>query len=267
MIRLKGIILSGGNGTRLYPITKGVSKQLLPVYNKPMIFYPLSVLMLTGIKDILVITTPKDQINYKRLLGNGNEFGININYKIQKNASGLAEAFKLGKKFIGKDPVSLILGDNIFFGSGLTEKLREAKRNCIKLNKATVFGYPVSDPNRYGVVEFDKKGEPIKIIEKPKTTKSKFAVTGLYFYPNNVVKKVLKIKPSKRGELEITSINSLYLKEKKISVIKLERGFAWYDMGTFDSLIDASNFVRTVEQRQGLKIADLNEIAKRNNFK
>ena len=266
MSKLKGIILSGGSGSRLYPITKGVSKQLLPVYNKPMIFYPLSILMLAGVQEILLITTPKDQINYKRLLGNGKKFGLKIIYKIQKKPSGLAEAFTLGRKFIGNDPAVLILGDNIFFGSGITKKLLEAKKNCMELNKATVFGYPVADPNRYGVVEFDKNSEPKKIIEKPKKTKSNFAVTGLYFYPNDVVKKVLDIKPSKRGELEITSINSIYLKEKRISVVKLERGFAWFDMGTFNSLIDASNFVRTVEERQGLKIADLNEIAKKNKF-
>ena len=266
MKSLKGIILSGGKGTRLYPITKGVSKQLLPVYNKPMIYYPISTMMLAGIKNILIITTAEDLSNYKRLLGTGSEFGLSLKYKIQKKPAGLAEAFIIGKKFIGNDPVSLILGDNIFFGPGLSKKLKDACIDCSKNSIATVFGYTVSDPNRYGVVEFNKKGQANKIIEKPKKTNSNVAVTGLYFYPNNVVKKVLKIKPSKRGELEITSINELYLKEKKLSVIKLERGFAWFDMGTFESLIDASIFVRTVEDRQGLRIADLNEIAIRNKF-
>ena len=263
---LKGIILSGGKGTRLYPITKGISKQLLPVYNKPMIYYPLSTLMLAGIKNILIITTKEDLKYYKRLLGTGREFGLSLKYRIQKKPSGLAEAFIIGKKFIGKDPVSLILGDNIFFGPELSKKLNDAYFDCCENSKATVFGYAVSDPNRYGVVEFNKKSQPIKIIEKPKKTNSNVAVTGLYFYPNNVVNKVLKIRPSKRGELEITSINELYLKEKKLSVISLGRGFAWFDMGTFESLIDASIFVKTLEQRQGFKIADLNEIAIKNKF-
>jgi glucose-1-phosphate thymidylyltransferase len=259
-MKLKGIILSGGKGTRLYPVTKATSKQLLPVYNKPMIYYALSTLLMIGIKDILIITTPEDLQSYKRLFGNGKKFGIKISFKIQKKPKGLADAFILGKKFIGQDPVTLILGDNIFFGADFSEKLNTAKKNCLKLNIATVFGYPVKDPNRYGVIEFDKNNKPLKIIEKPKKTFSNIAVTGLYFYPNDVIKKALKVKPSKRGELEITSINSMFLKEKRLEIIRLGKGYAWFDMGTFESLIDASNFVRTIEDRQGLEVANLKNI-------
>lgn len=265
MSKIKGIILSGGSGSRLYPLTLGISKQLLPIYNKPMIYYSLSVLMLANIREVLIITTPQDNINYKRLLGNGSDLGINIQYKIQDQPRGLAEAFILGKSFIKKNNVCLILGDNIFYGNNFSEKLNKSFVN-LKNNNATIFAYPVSDPERYGVIEIDNKGLPKKIIEKPKKAISNLAVTGLYFYPNDVIEKVKKIKPSKRGELEITSINELYLNEKRLSLEILNRGFAWLDMGTNESLIDASIFVKAVENRQGLKIACIEEIAYKKNF-
>jgi len=262
---IKGIILSGGSGSRLYPLTLGVSKQLLPIYNKPMIYYSLSVLMLANIKKILIITTPQDKSNYQRLLGDGSDLGIDIQYKIQDQPRGLAEAFIIGKDFINKDNVCLILGDNIFYGSNFSEKLKKSFVN-LKNNKATIFGYPVSDPERYGVVQIDNKGNPIKIVEKPKKNISNLAVTGLYFYPNDVVDKVKKIKPSHRAELEITSVNELYLKEQRLDLEILNRGFAWLDMGTNESLIDASIFVKAVESRQGLRIACIEEIAYKKNF-
>jgi glucose-1-phosphate thymidylyltransferase len=262
---IKGIILSGGSGSRLYPLTLGVSKQLLPIYNKPMIYYSLSVLMLANIKKILIITTPQDKCNYQRLLGDGSDLGIDIQYKIQDQPRGLAEAFIIGKDFINKDNVCLILGDNIFYGSNFSEKLKKSFVN-LKNNKATIFGYPVSDPERYGVVQIDNKGNPIKIVEKPKKNISNLAVTGLYFYPNDVVDKVKKIKPSHRAELEITSVNELYLKEQRLDLEILNRGFAWLDMGTNESLIDASIFVKAVESRQGLRIACIEEIAYKKNF-
>ena len=262
---IKGIILSGGSGSRLYPLTLGVSKQLLPIYNKPMIYYSLSVLMLANIKKILIITTPQDNSNYQRLLGDGSDLGIEIQYKIQDQPRGLAEAFIIGKDFINKDNVCLILGDNIFYGSNFSEKLKKSFVN-LKNNKATIFGYPVSDPERYGVVQIDNKGNPIKIVEKPKKNISNLAVTGLYFYPNDVVDKVKKIKPSHRAELEITSVNELYLKEQRLDLEILNRGFAWLDMGTNESLIDASIFVKAVESRQGLRIACIEEIAYKKNF-
>ena len=262
---MKGIILAGGSGTRLYPITKGISKQLLPLYDKPMIYYPLSVLMLSGIKDILIISNPGYIDNYKMLFGDGNQIGLNIEYKIQKKPRGLAEAFIIGEKFIDNDDVCLVLGDNIFFGQGLTEFLEKAKKN-IKNNNATIFGYYVNDPERYGVVEFDNNGKVISIEEKPKNPKSNYAVVGLYFYPNDVIKKAKKVKPSKRGELEITSINEMYLKENRLKVELLGRGYAWFDTGTHDSLLDASDFIRAIEKRTGLKIACIEEIAYNNGW-
>jgi glucose-1-phosphate thymidylyltransferase len=265
MSKVKGIILSGGSGSRLYPLTLGVSKQLLPVYNKPMIYYSLSVLMLSDIREVLIITTAQDNINYKRLLGDGSDLGMNIQYRIQDQPKGLAEAFIIGKDFIKKDNVCLILGDNIFYGSNFSEKINKSFVNLEK-NYATIFAYPVSDPERYGVVQIDKNGKPKKIIEKPKKVISNLAVTGLYFYPNDVVEKVKKIRPSKRGELEITSINELYLKDQRLSLEILNRGFAWLDMGTNESLIDASIFVKAVENRQGLRIACIEEIAYQKNF-
>jgi glucose-1-phosphate thymidylyltransferase len=265
MSKVKGIILSGGSGSRLYPLTLGVSKQLLPVYNKPMIYYSLSVLMLSDIREVLIITTPQDNINYKRLLGNGSDLGINIQYRIQDQPKGLADAFIIGKDFIKKDNVCLILGDNIFYGSNFSEKLKKSFEN-LENNKATIFAYPVSDPERYGVVQIDKNGNPKKIIEKPKKAISNLAVTGLYFYPNDVVEKVKKIKASARGELEITSINELYLNDQRLRLEILNRGFAWLDMGTNESLIDASIFVKAVENRQGLRIACIEEIAYKKKF-
>ena len=258
---MKSIILSGGSGTRLYPITKGISKQLLPIYDKPMIYYPLSVLMLAGIKEVLIISTPNDLPNFKKLLGNGSDIGMNFSYKVQSSPNGLAEAFLLGEEFIGDDDVCLILGDNIFYGHGLVELLQKSIKRVTSENKATVFGYYVNDPKRYGVAQFDRSGNVISIEEKPSNPKSNYAVTGLYFYPNDVIKKAKTIKPSKRGELEITDINRLYLKEKRLKVELMGRGYAWLDTGTHESLLEASMFIQTIEKRQGLKVACIEEIA------
>lgn len=262
---LKGIILAGGSGTRLYPITKAVSKQLLPLYDKPMIYYPLSVLMLAEIRDILIITTPEDNAAFKRLLGDGSKFGINLSYEIQEKPNGIAEAFIIGEKFIGNDPVCLILGDNIFHGNNFSQILKKSK-NYAKCNEAGVFGYYVNDPERYGVVEFDEDGECINIEEKPTNPKSKYAVVGLYFYPKHVAEKAKKVKPSARGELEITTLNNMFLEEGRLHATKLPRGFAWLDTGTFDSLADASHYIETIEKRQGQKVACLEEIAFNNGW-
>lgn len=259
----KGIILAGGRATRLYPITKGVSKQMLPVYDKPMVYYPLSVLMLAGIKDILVISTPKDIPRFEDLLGNGNELGIQISYAVQQKPGGIAESFIVGERFIGEDNVCLILGDNILYGHDLTELLIEAA--YIK-EGAMVFAYYVKDPQRYGVVEFDKKYNVISIEEKPKSPKSNWAITGLYFYDNNIIEITRSLKPSRRGELEITDVNNEYLKAGKLQVKLLGRGYAWLDTGTYDSLIDASMFIKTIEERQGLKIGCIEEVAYRKGF-
>ncbi len=263
---MKGIVLAGGSGTRLYPITKGVSKQLLPIYNKPMIYYPISVLMLAGIKDILIISTPQDLPSFNRLLGDGSDFGVNFYYKEQPSPDGLAQAFIIGEEFIGNDDVCLVLGDNIFFGHGLVNILKQSITDIKEQNKATVFGYYVSDPERYGVVDFDSSGEVLSIEEKPNEPKSNYAVVGLYFYPNDVIDVAKQVKPSDRGELEITSVNQSYLKENKLKVKLMGRGYAWLDTGTHESLLEASNFIQTIEKRQGLKVASLVEIAKAKNW-
>ncbi|MCG3679746.1 glucose-1-phosphate thymidylyltransferase RfbA [Aliarcobacter butzleri] len=258
---MKGIVLAGGSGTRLYPITKGVSKQLTPIYDKPMIYYPLSVLMLAGIKEILIITTPEDQSNFINLLGDGSDLGIKFSYVIQPSPDGLAQAFILGEKFLDGDDACLVLGDNIFYGHGLTNLLAQSVKNIKDENKATVFGYYVKDPERYGVAEFNDNGDVISIEEKPKEPKSNYAVVGLYFYPNDVVKKAKNVKPSNRGELEITTLNQDYLSENRLKVELMGRGYAWLDTGTHESLLEASSFIQTIENRQSLKVACLEEIA------
>lgn len=263
---MKGIVLAGGSGTRLYPITKGVSKQLLPIYDKPMVYHPISVLMLAGIRDILIISTPQDMPGFQRLLGDGSDFGVNFQYAVQPSPDGLAQAFIIGKDFIGDDSVCLVLGDNIFYGSGFTAKLNEAVRAAQQDAKATVFGYWVSDPERYGVAEFDADGNCLSIEEKPAKPKSNYAVVGLYFYPNKVVGVAHTIKPSARGELEITTVNQRFLEDGQLKVQLLGRGFAWLDTGTHDSLSEASTFVEVLEKRQGLKIGCLEAIAFRNGW-
>lgn len=258
---MKGIILAGGSGTRLYPITKGVSKQLVPIYDKPMIYYPLSVLMLAGIKEVLIITTPQDQQSFINLLGDGSELGMRFEYVVQPSPDGLAQAFILGEEFLNGDDACLVLGDNIFYGHGLTKLLAQSVKNIQDENKATVFGYYVSDPERYGVAQFDENGNVISIEEKPNEPKSNYAVVGLYFYPADVVKKAKEVKPSHRGELEITTLNEMYLKEERLKVELMGRGYAWLDTGTHESLLEASSFIQTIENRQSLKVACLEEIA------
>lgn len=258
---MKGIILAGGSGTRLYPITKGVSKQLVPIYDKPMIYYPLSVLMLAGITEVLIISTPDDLPRFKNLLGDGSELGMQFEYVVQPSPDGLAQAFLLGKDFIGNDDVCLILGDNIFYGHGLVELLHKSVKNAQERNKATIYGYYVNDPERYGVAEFDENGTVVSLEEKPKNPKSNYAVVGLYFYPNDVVQKAKEVQPSDRGELEITTLNQCYMKENRLSVKLMGRGYAWLDTGTHESLLEASTFIQTIENRQGLKVACIEEIA------
>ena len=260
---MKGIILAGGSGTRLYPITKAISKQITPIYDKPMIYYPLSVLMLAGIREILVISTPRDVVVFEELLEDGSNFGLKISYAIQEKPNGLAEAFLIGEKFIGNDSCALVLGDNIFYGHGFTGMLKEA---FSKEKGATIFGYYVNNPKDFGVVEFDKKGKAISLEEKPENPKSNYAIPGLYFYDNTVVEKAKKVKPSKRGELEITTLNEMYLKENNLNVVSLGRGMAWLDTGTHDALLEASNFVKTIQSRQGVMVACPEEISYRNGW-
>ena len=263
---MKGIVLAGGSGTRLYPLTMITSKQLLPIYDKPMIYYPLSTLMLAGIKDILIISTPRDLPNFKNLLGDGSAFGLNLSYKEQPSPDGLAQAFILGEEFIGDDSCAMVLGDNIFYGNGFSKLLKEAVRNAEENKRASVFGYYVDDPERFGVVVFDKDGKVISVEEKPKEPKSNYAITGLYFYDNRVVEYAKQMKPSARGELEITDLNRLFLEQGELDVQLLGRGFAWLDTGTMDSLIDAGQFVQMIEKRQGIKISAIEEIAYKNGW-
>ena len=263
---MKGIILAGGSGTRLYPLTKVTSKQLLPIYDKPMIYYPMSVLMNAGIRDILIISTPEDTPRFKELLGDGNHFGVQLSYAVQESPDGLAQAFIIGEEFIGGEPVAMVLGDNIFFGHGLKKRLRKAVKNAEKGQGATIFGYYVDDPERFGIVEFDKQGKAISIEEKPAKPKSNYCVTGLYFYDSRVVEYAKGLKPSARGELEITDLNKIYLEQEKLNVELLGQGFTWLDTGTHESLVDATNFVKTIETHQHRKIACLEEIAYRNGW-
>ena len=263
---MKGIILAGGAGTRLYPLTMVTSKQLLPVYDKPMVYYPLSTLMLAGIKDILLISTPTDTPRFEELLGNGSKFGINLSYKVQPSPDGLAQAFILGEEFIGDDACAMVLGDNIFYGEGFSHVLERAKENAEKNNKATIFGYHVNDPERFGIVEFDSKGRVLSVEEKPKNPKSNYCITGLYFYPKGVSKMAKQVKPSARGELEITTLNDMYLKKKKLGVELLGRGYAWLDTGTMDSLVEAANYVQILSKRQNYVISAPEEIAYKNKW-
>lgn len=263
---MKGIVLAGGSGTRLYPTTRGVSKQLIPVYDKPMVFYPISVLMLAGINEILVISTPEDLPSFKRLLGSGERIGVKFSYAEQPSPDGLAQAFIIGEEFIGDDSVCLVLGDNIFYGQSFTKMLTDACARTTNEDRATIFAYAVKDPNRYGVVSFDEKGNALKIVEKPEVPESDFAVTGLYFYPNDVVDIAKQVKPSARGELEITSVNQEYLHQGRVSVQTLGRGFAWLDTGTADSMLEAANFIQTIQNQQGLMVASLEEVAFRKSW-